>query len=92
MSRAVKTVPPAALEEGNPPMSIAVRQCPTRRDLEEKSAVLTNRLSTLASKLMVLVAADHSAFNVASARCGEVRVMLKESRLRLQAHRSQHGC
>lgn len=73
-------------------MSLAARQCPTRRDLEEQSAILTNRLSSLASKLMVLVAADHSAFNITSARCGEVRVKLKESRLRLQAHRSQHGC
>lgn len=73
-------------------MSLAVRPCPTRKDLEEQSAILTNRLSNLASKLMTLVAADHSGFNAASARCGEVRVQLKESRLRLQAHRSQHGC
>lgn len=54
--------------------------------------MLTSELSTLASKLMTSVAADHHAFNVTSQRCGEVRVQLKESRRRLQAHRSQHGC
>lgn len=73
-------------------MSLAARQCATRKDLEEQSWILTNRLSNLASKLMTFVAADHQAFNTASARCGEVRIQLKESRLRLQAHRSQHGC
>lgn len=73
-------------------MSLAVQQCPTRRDLEEQNTILTNTLSNLSSKLMTLVAADYSAFNITSARCGEVRLQLKESRLRLQAHRSQHGC
>lgn len=54
--------------------------------------MLTSELSTLASKLMTSVAADHHAFNITSQRCGEVRTQLKESRRRLQAHRSQHGC
>jgi len=73
-------------------MSPAARFCPTRRNLEEESSTLTSELSTLASKLMTSVAADHHAFNITSQRCGEVRVQLKESRRRLQAHRSQHGC
>lgn len=73
-------------------MSPVARSCPTRRDLEEQSWMLTSKLSILASKLMTFVAADHHAFNVTSQRCGEVRVQLKESRRRLQAHRSQHGC
>lgn len=54
--------------------------------------MLTSKLSILASKLMTFVAADHRAFNIASRRCGEVRIQLKESRRLLQAHRAEHGC
>jgi hypothetical protein len=71
---------------------VAARSCPTRKDLEEQSWLLTSKLSILASRLMTSVAADHHAFNVTSRRCGEVRLQLKESRRLLQAHRSQHGC
>lgn len=73
-------------------MSPVARFCPTRRNLEEVSSLLTCELSSLASKLMTSIAADHRAFNITSQRCGEIRTQLKESRRRLQAHRSQHGC
>lgn len=73
-------------------MSPTARCCPTRRNLEEESSVLTCELSSLSSKLMTSIAADHRTFNITSQRCGEIRTQLKESRRRLQAHRSQHGC
>lgn len=66
--------------------------CQTRRDLEERSWVLTSRLAALTSQLMNLIGHNHDDFLTALDRCQTTGLEVTESRDDLRTHRRDHGC
>jgi hypothetical protein len=77
---------------GGADMDLTAHYCPLRRDLEENSWSLTNRLSLQTSRLLKLIGRDHGAFVEMKDLCDETRTLVAESHRELRHHRSGHGC
>jgi len=73
-------------------MIIAAKYCSIRSELEEHACQLTAKLFKLTERLMALIGTNHQEFLVAKVSCNEVTKALSESRHRLEAHRTAHGC
>lgn len=72
--------------------SVAAKYCSIRRDLEERSWVLTSRHAALTSRLLQLIGKDHRTFVELKDECAETHRENTEARMLLLQHRVSHGC
>jgi hypothetical protein len=73
-------------------MKVAKTYCAIRSELEEYTRNLTGMFFDLTERLRGLVGINHQEFLDTQAACGKIRQQLSESRHRLEAHRTGHGC
>jgi hypothetical protein len=73
-------------------MDFAATYCPIRRDLQERTWFLTNRHSTITTRLLDFVGLDHDEFLERVEECRSVHLEIVLSRVKLQEHRLGHGC
>ena len=69
-----------------------IRYCSQRRDLEERTWNLIERLSVLTHKLMRSIGTDHGDFMAIKVLCAGVKEEICASRNSLAEHRTAHGC
>jgi len=73
-------------------MDVAVKYCLIRSELEDHAFHLTTELFGLIGRLHRLIGTDHQNFVATQVACRKVTRELSESRHRLEAHRTDHGC
>jgi hypothetical protein len=74
-------------------VDLASSYCSTRRALEEASWNLVTRFSSVSGRLLNLVGkSNRQAFVEAKRECINLRERIDTARLRLEQHRSAHGC
>ena len=73
-------------------MNFAAKFCLIRNELEHHAFHLTTELSVLIERLHRLTGINHQEFLVTRVACLKLQKELSESRHRLEAHRTDHGC
>ena len=73
-------------------MDFTAPYCKTRRDLEERSWVLTSQRAALTTHLISLIGDDHDDFLATLDQCRTRSLEVAESREQVREHRRVHGC
>ena len=73
-------------------MDFASAYCATRRDLEQRSWALTDRLCLLTAQLLKMIGQNHRAFLTIRQECRTTRVAIADSNQNLRDHRREHSC